>query len=67
MHNDIEIIEQYPFVKFRTFNMNIVPFQAPDVSDRLQAARITDPRFYALLDVAIEEYSSFSKSPAVSG
>ena len=47
--------------------MNIVPFEAPDVSDRLQAARITDPRFYALLDLAIEKYRSFSKSPTVSG
>ena len=61
-----KIIVKFSF-KFRTFNMNIVPFQAPDVSDRLQAARITDPRFYALLNDAIEEYSSFSKSPNVSG
>jgi hypothetical protein len=53
--------------KFRTFNMNIVPFQAPDVSDRLQAARITDSRFYALLNLAIDEYRTFSKSPTVSG
>jgi hypothetical protein len=55
--------------KFRIFNMDIVivPFQAPDVSDRLQAARITDLRFYALIKLAIEKYRSFSQSPTVSG
>ena len=53
--------------KFRIFNMNIIPFQAPDVSDRLQAARITDPRFGALINLAIEKYRSFSNSPTVSG
>ena len=53
--------------KFRIFNMNIVPFEAPDVSDRLQAARITDLRFYALINLAIEKYRSFSKSLTVSG
>ncbi len=47
--------------------MNIVPFQTPDLSDRLQAARITDSRFYALLNVAIDTYHSFSKSFKVSG
>jgi len=47
--------------------MNIVPFQTPDLSSRLQAARISDERFYELLNLAIDEYRTFSKSPTVSG
>ena len=47
--------------------MNIIPFQSPDKTSRMQAARISDARFYALLNLAIDTYHSFSKSLTVSG
>jgi hypothetical protein len=33
----------------------------------LISARISDERFYELLNLAIDEYRTFSKSPTVSG
>ena len=47
--------------------MQIQQFQSPKKSNRKNAARINDERFYCLLGLAINHYKTFSTSPEVRG
>ena len=47
--------------------MNIIAFSSPEKRNRKQAARVSDTRYYALLNLAIHTYKTFSKSLTVSG